>query len=77
MTRWHREQAGRVIACAPASHNSSISRSTPGIGARAPPPVSSPGSSSMTQASWRSLAGLQNTRRAAAAMVSAGSDESS
>jgi hypothetical protein len=51
-TRPQRGQAGRWMWEAPASRSASISLSTIGNGAFAPAPVSSPGVSSMTHASF-------------------------
>jgi hypothetical protein len=61
---------------APAPASSSISRSMPMIGARAPPSASRPGFPSMAQASFRRLAVLENTRWAAVVTVSAVSEGS-
>ena len=54
MTRRQPGQAGWLIACDPASQSWSISRSTAGMGASAPAPVSRSGRSCNTQANrWR------------------------
>lgn len=71
MIRWHRGQAGRVMVCAPASQSSSISRSTAGIGACAPWPVSRSGLASMAHAKCCRWPRLENTRWMPALMTSA------
>ena len=60
-----------MIAFAPASQSSVISRSTAGIGARAPSPVSRPGCSARTQPRCWILPDRENTRPTATATVSA------
>ena len=70
-------QAGRMMARAPAAHSSSISRRTAPAGARAPSPVSRPGSSSTAHARRRRLPWRANTRRAAPATASSASVGSS
>ena len=69
-TRPHRGQGGRAIRVAPASQSASISLSTMGNGASAPPPVSSAGDSCSAHASFRRCAGLTTVASSAAVTAS-------
>ncbi len=76
ITRPQPGQAGRTIACAPASHSRSIRRRTAGTGASAPAPVSNPGRSCSAQASGRRCPARGTADSTAAVTASAVSDGS-
>ncbi len=76
VTRPQPGQAGLMMVRAPASHSVSISRSTAGMGAWCPSPVSNPGRSSTAQARRSRTARPGATRSTAVVMVAVSNDGS-
>lgn len=76
VTRPQPGQGDRTMPVSPAAQRASISRSTAGIGARCPEPVSSSGWSSIAQANLRRAVGLGAASAAAVMIVVASSDGS-